>query len=217
MKQTEIDIEALKEKIINRLKSVNRKGMDKLIDYLTSRTDYFTAPASTTFHNNFKHGLALHSDNVTELLIEKNKRFNLNLSMDTIYITGYLHDLCKCNNYEEGYKIVKDDDGKWVGQKSYVTRDDILPLGHGSKSIIIAQQMITLTVEEALMINWHMGGYAPKEDYKELNKAIQMYPSVLAFHTADNEASHLMEVVVEPELRPVEEYNEYIKKKKNKK
>mgnify|MGYP006960407837 CR=1 FL=1 len=69
--KAEQEITELKDKIIGRLSSIKRDGIDELIKYLEERTDYFIAPASTKFHSNFDGGLAFHSDNVVELLIQK--------------------------------------------------------------------------------------------------------------------------------------------------
>ncbi len=90
------DRQEMQDKIIGRLSSIKRDGIDELIKYLLERTDYFIAPASTKFHSNFDGGLAFHSDNVVELMLQKNKQYSLGLSNDTIYLAGYLHDLCKC-------------------------------------------------------------------------------------------------------------------------
>lgn len=203
----------LQDKIIERLKSIKRDGIDDLIKYLLERTDYFTAPASTKFHSNFDGGLAFHSNNVVELLIQKNEQYKLGLSLDTIYLTGYLHDLCKCNIYEKTMRLKKDEmTGKWIGYASYEINESV-PLGHGEKSVILLQQFVKLTLEECLMIRWHMGAYIPKEDYRDYNKAIEMYKSVLAFTNADAEASHFLEEVREPELYKIEEYNQFVKER----
>lgn len=207
------DRQEMQDKIIGRLKSVNRDGIDDLIKYLLEDTDYFIAPASTKFHSNFDGGLALHSDNVVELLIKKNNQYKLGLSNDTIYLTGYLHDLCKCNLYEKDMRLKKDEmTGKWIGYASYEINEN-LPLGHGEKSVILAQQYVKLTLEECLMIRWHMGAYVPKEEHRDYNKAIEMFKSVLAFSNSDAEASHFMEEIREPEIYPIEEYNKYVKEK----
>lgn len=204
----------LQNKIISRLKTINRAGMDRLIDYICNKTDYFEAPASTKFHSNFKGGLAVHSDNVVEILLKKNEEYNLGLKQDSIYIIGYLHDLCKCNMYKETIKLRKNNLDKWEGYKTFSTEDE-LPLGHGEKSVILIQQFIKLSLEETMCIRWHMGAYLPKEDYTQLNKAIEKFKSVLITHIADLEASHLLEEVLEPEICSVEEYNAYIKEKNN--
>lgn len=211
--KAEQDREDLKEKILQRLRSVKRDGIDELIDYLVNRTDYFIAPASTKFHSNFDGGLAYHSNNVVELLMQKNEQHKLGLSEDTMYLTGYLHDLCKCNMYQKTMRLKKDEiTGKWIGYGSYEIEDNV-PLGHGEKSVILIQQFIKLTLEECLMIRWHMGAYVPKDEYRDYNKAIELYKSVLAFSNSDAEASHFVEEVSEPELYKIEEYNEFVKKK----
>ena len=215
--KAEQEITELKNKIIERLSSIKRDGIDELIKYLEERTDYFIAPASTKFHSNFDGGLAFHSDNVVELLIQKNKQYKIGLSEDTIYLTGYLHDLCKCNLYEKTMRLKKDEmTGKWIGYASYEF-DEKIPLGHGEKSVILLQQFVKLSLEECLMIRWHMGAYVPKDEYRDYNKAIEMHKSVLAFTNADAEASHFLEEVREPELYTIEEYNQYVKNKAMKK
>lgn len=207
------DMENLKNLILDRLKSVKRDGIDELIDYLVNRTDYFTAPASTKFHSNFDGGLAYHSHNVVELLLQKNKQYNLGLSDETIYLTGYLHDLCKCNMYEKTMRLKKDEmTGKWIGYASYEINEKI-PLGHGEKSVILLQQFVKLSLEECLMIRWHMGAYVPKDEYRDYNKAVEMYKTVLAFSNSDAEASHMLEEVHEPELYSIEEYNKFVREK----
>ena len=203
----------LQDKIIERLRSIKREGIEDLITYLLERTDYFIAPASTKFHSNFDGGLAFHSNNVVELLIQKNEQYKLGLSLDTIYLTGYLHDLCKCNIYEKTMRLKKDEmTGKWIGYASYEINENV-PLGHGEKSVILLQQFVKLSLEECLMIRWHMGAYIPKEDYRDYNKAIELYKSVLAFSNADAEASHFLEEVREPELYKIEEYNQFVKER----
>lgn len=211
------EMEALKDKILNRLRSIKRDGIEELINYLLERTDYFTAPASTKFHSNFDGGLAFHSDNVVELLIQKNEQYKLGLSNDTMYLTGYMHDLCKCNLYEKTMRLKKDEiTGKWIGYASYEF-DEKIPLGHGEKSVILLQQFVKLSLEECLMIRWHMGAYVPKDEYRDYNKAIEMYKSVLAFSNSDAEASHFLEEIREPQTYPIEEYNKFVKEKAMKK
>lgn len=207
------DMKKLKNTILDRLKTVKRDGIEELINYLLERTDYFTAPASTKFHSNFDGGLALHSHNVVELLIQKNQQYKLGLSNDTIYLTGYLHDLCKCNMYQKTMRLKKDEvTGKWIGYASYEI-DEKIPLGHGEKSVILLQQFVKLSLEECLMIRWHMGAYVPKEEHRDYNKAIEIYKSVLAFSNSDAEASHMLEEVREPELFTIEEYNRFVREK----
>ena len=65
-----------KEQIIKTLKSTNRAGMDKMIDWL-EKNGFFTCPASTRFHGAYEGGLADHSWNVYRLLDEYVEQFKL--------------------------------------------------------------------------------------------------------------------------------------------
>ena len=59
-------MEENKKVFLDLLKSVDRKGIDSLIDYLETKTDFYTAPASTKYHNNCIGGLLAHTLNVYE-------------------------------------------------------------------------------------------------------------------------------------------------------
>lgn len=190
-----------KKRIITNLRTIQRDGIEDLITYLQEKTDYFTAPASTNYHSNHEGGLWEHSDKVTELFKEKNQKFNLGLSEETINICGYGHDLCKCNFYKKAIKNVKEGKkinayGKevdnWI-EKEVWEIDDQLPLGHGEKSIILLQRFIPLNTFEVMAIRWHMG---VPEDYvsrKAYQKAVEKYPSIIALQTSDIESSFLLE------------------------
>jgi hypothetical protein len=189
----------LKEIILTELSTIQREGMNDLIDYISNKTDYFTAPASTNYHSNYEGGLAEHSHKVTQLFREKNERFSLGLSEDTIKICGYCHDWCKCCFYIKGKKNVKEGkkpDGRdnWI-EKEIWEIDDKLPLGHGEKSIILLQRFIPLSTEEVMIIRWHMGipeDYMSKKSYE---KATEKYKSIIAFHSSDLESSYLLEEI----------------------
>lgn len=190
------DIASIKDQIMNLLSNVNRQGMGKLITYLEQDTDFFIAPASTRFHGNYMGGLAEHSLNVYELFKKKNEQYDFGLSDDSVIIVSLLHDLCKANYYIESTRNVKKD-GKWT-QVPYYSVEDQTPFGHGEKSVILLQQFIRLSKEEVTLIRWHMGGYEPKENYNYVSAAWNMYKAGVALHTADLEASYILEKHVEP-------------------
>lgn len=189
------DLKGIKEKILSLLNSTERKGIDKVTKYL-EETDFFIAPASTRYHGNYAGGLAEHSLNVYEIFKEKNKRYDLGLSEDSIIIISLLHDLCKTNFYVEGTRNVKKD-GKWIQVPCY-TVEDGFPIGHGEKSVIMLQNFIRLTKDEMLAIRWHMGGYEPKENLNTISSAWNMCKVGVLLHTADLEASYILESHVEP-------------------
>lgn len=199
------------------LKSTNRDGIDKLIEFIR-KSDFYTAPASTRFHNCHEGGLLEHSLNVYDCLYNKVTRtdvFKKALSDSakefwdtddfekTIVIVALLHDLCKMFMYEvemKNKKIYSDHGSKKDNQGRYdwesvpgYTVNDIVPYGHGEKSVMMIEQFITLTKEERFAIRWHMGFTEPKENWNTLNAAIRMYPLILAVHEADLEATYMLE------------------------
>ena len=190
----------MKDRIVNLLAGVDRSGMDKVIDYL-NKSDFFTAPASTRYHGNFEGGLAEHSYNVYQLFKLKNEQYNLKLPEETVIIAALLHDFCKTDFYKKGIKNVKQ--GKkinyrgqevdnWV-EKEVWEVEDSYPIGHGEKSVILLQQLIPLTFEEIMLIRWHMGGFEAKENAMTMYNAYKMFPACVALHSADMEASYLLE------------------------
>ena len=161
--------EATKSEIISLLKKVNRDGIDRLIEFL-EKTDFFTAPASTKFHSNYEGGLADHSLNVYKELKELT---NGQWPEESIIIIGILHDICKVNNYKVEMRNKKNPDtGVWY-QEPYYTTDDMMPLGHGEKSVMLISEFIRLTKEELYSIRWHMGGYEPKENYSYIKQLVE--------------------------------------------
>lgn len=175
----------MKQKITKLLWKIDREGIDELIKYL-KYSDYFQAPASTKFHGCYEGGLAEHSFNVYKLFKEKNQRFNLNLSEESIIICALLHDLCKVSVYSE--KILKNGDKSTV---PYGFKEN-LPLGHCTKSLFIINKFIKLTTVEALIIRWHMS-WSDYEFKKHIDCARKIAPAIIAFICSDLEASSYLE------------------------
>jgi hypothetical protein len=200
------------------LGSVSKEGTDKLLRYIKKHTDFYTAPASTRFHSAYKGGLLQHTLNVYDCLAAKKMSpmwapILEKVSDESIIVIGLLHDLCKTNFYVETLKNQKTYDAEKVAAadprqvKHDATGDyiwetvtgyqieDKLPLGHGEKSVILAQSYIRLTCDEVMAIRWHMG-FSDMESPAEkasLSDAIRKYPICLAMAEADMEATYLME------------------------
>lgn len=184
----------LRDKFEQLLLDTGREGIDKLLVYLRT-TDFYTAPASTRFHNSCEGGLVSHSLNVYEMLKQKMEQplwARYNVSSGTIAIVSLLHDICKAGFYDVEMRNRKDDTGAWIKVPFYVVNDQ-LPYGHGEKSVYIVGSFIKLTREEAMAIRWHMGFSEPRENYSYLGKAMEMFPLIVALHEADMEATYLLE------------------------
>lgn len=182
----------MKEKFIELLKSTKREGIDDLLNWLENETDFFNAPASTKYHLSKEEGLLEHSLNVFNELAKEMSSTEFIDIFNSIIIVSLLHDVCKANYYTTNYRNVKTKNGEWV-QVPYYSIDDLLPLGHGEKSVILVQKYIDLTDEEVAAIRWHMGAYEPKENYSTLGNAFNKYPLALYLHIADLKATYIAE------------------------
>ncbi len=183
----------MKEHFIAALRTnVKREGVENLIAYL-EESDFFTAPASTKFHLACEGGLCEHSYNVFQRLLTMAKSENAPYSMETLAICGLLHDVCKANTYKTEMRNVKEN-GEWV-KKPYYAVDEKYPYGHGEKSVFIVQNYMRLTAEEAMAINWHMGGFDArvKGGSFSASTAYEKYPLAVLLHAADLLATYLDE------------------------
>ena len=189
-----------RERFIDLYKThIHREGADKLLEYLDSpASDFFTAPASTKFHNNVKGGLLQHSLNVYDCLVsyfESERRTKLlgleDVSDETLAVVALLHDLCKVNVYKESTRNQKDASGVWRQVPYYEFKDE-LPYGHGEKSVYIISGFMCLSREEAFAIRYHMG-FSTEDDARNVGAAFEMFPLALALSIADTEATYYLE------------------------
>ena len=114
-------------------------------------------------------------------------------SEETIAVCGLLHDVCKVNYYAIEMRNVKEDGG-WV-KKPFFKVDERFPYGHGEKSVFIINQYMKLSAEEAMAINWHMGGFDARVlgGSYSLSDAYAKFKLALLLHIADLEATYLDE------------------------
>ncbi len=191
-------MENAKEKFIEIYKKyIKREGSIELLEYL-KKTDFFVAPASTQFHSAYEGGLCEHSINVYNRFLnsvrnEYGEEYLTDEKMETIAICGLLHDICKIETFKVDYRNKKVD-GNWVTVPYYMVEDN-LPYGHGEKSVYIISGFMRLTREEAMMINWHMGGFDARVrgGAYGLSEAYYKFPLAVILHTCDMLATYLDE------------------------
>lgn len=166
---------------INKFKALSplpNEVTEELVDKLNVM-GYFEAPASTKYHGAYAGGLFDHSLNVFYALESYDRQW---VRPDSPFIIAFLHDLCKANQYER------------TDANSFVYRTDTLLSGHGEKSVMLCNLLpIKLTTEEIACIRYHMGAFVPKEEWSMYTNAIHRFPNVLWVHTADMEATHVIE------------------------
>lgn len=178
--------ELFKQELLN----TKREGIDKLIEWLDS-SDMKTAPASTRYHGNYEGGLLQHSLNVLKMARHQTSLIELfNVSDETLVITALLHDMCKVNYYKEEIAWKKNDNNQWESYTRYGV-EDYFPIGHGEKSIILAQRFISLTDVEVAMIRNHMS--FARDEINEVSRLFSIFPESLIISQADMMATYIIE------------------------
>lgn len=196
---------------LNLLESQVRITEEEKVAFLSflEAKGFFLAPCSTEYHLAEEGGLALHTLNVLWAARALRDAFGLfEVRDDSVTICALAHDLCKVEFYTRG-KRNKKIDGQWREVTVWEVKD-ALPLGHGERSLFLAQKFFRLTEREALAIRWHMGAFTGgvAEDYPTrmaLSEALKD-PLVALIHSADFTATRLLEAEVyqdRPELSVV--------------
>ncbi len=172
---------------------ITRQGSAELLEWL-SKTDFFTAPASSKFHCACENGLVQHSVNVYKVLRER--YFDpASDNEESFAICGLLHDICKTQFYKISTRNVKNETtGAWEKQPFYMVEDSF-PYGHGEKSVFLIERFLRLKTSEAMAIRWHMGGFddSAKGGSFSVSLAYERYPIAVKLHLADLESTYLRE------------------------
>lgn len=173
-------------------KYIHRDGADMLLSWL-EETSFFYDPASTRFHGAYEGGLCEHSVNVFEELVRLLKAYpEVTTTAETVAIVSLLHDVCKVGCYKQELRNKKVN-GVWVQQPTYVFQEEFPFGGHGSKSVYLVQKYMTLTDEEAVAINCHMGAWDRTPSDYGVGNAYERYPLAWLLHVADESATYIRE------------------------
>lgn len=194
-----------KKRFIELLRSTGRQGIEEVINYL-EESGFFTAPASTKYHLSFEGGLMEHCMNVYNMaiamrgpIVAMKPEMEEKLPEKSIIIAALLHDICKANIYKKTKKWDLGKDGNPVEQEKYTTNYSEMPVGHGEKSVIMLLSLgLKLTLDETVAIRWHMGAwdlaFQSYEAKSNINEAGNRYPLLALIQSADNMATHILEL-----------------------
>lgn len=171
-----------KTRFIEILKNTSKIGIVNVISWLES-TDFFEAPASTQYHENYSGGLCEHSLKVYDAFLKLKDTFDLDISDESIAIMSLLHDVCKIECYHKEKKNVKI--GQNWTQVDYWKYDDANPIGHGHKSVILLQfHGLRLNELEMNSIIAHMNGF-DKSDMFNSSSIYDKNELTIWLHLAD--------------------------------
>ena len=204
------EIAEMKQTFCDELRKINREGA--LIEDLISKLcegDFFTAPASTKFHNCMDGGLVAHSLNVYNNLKDLVAMKGLQdvIPEDSIRICALLHDMSKMGYYEktarnkkvyheEGSKF--DNLGKfdWVSEEGYQVKswnERFIYGSHEANSEFMVRCYIPLKVTESVAFLNHHGSIGNPNASREVSEIFHRYPLAALLHIADMTATFVDE------------------------
>ena len=191
---------------------LGRHGADNLLGWL-EQTDFFIAPASTRYHLAYEGGLCEHSINVyyrLNNLLYVSGEYDLYSKTETVAIVSLLHDVCKAECYIPAFrnrknysqqaiskadkKDIKHDlggDFVWECEQTYEF-DELFTYGHGEKSVLLIQDHMRLTHEEAQAIRYHMGTWNT-DDSRSVGKVYENNKLAFLLSVADQMATFIDE------------------------
>ena len=126
-----MNYEQLKIEFINLLRSTKREGMENVIEEL-SKTDFFTAPASSRYHEAYKHGLLQHCMEVYNqlrlLVYIESKKINEDIAIND-ELSYHCYMMCAKLTHMSGrlLKMPKNEKGEWYEKFDWKKRTPELP------------------------------------------------------------------------------------------
>ena len=165
--------------------------------------EFYTSPASTKFHGNFKSGLCVHSLMVTYQALKlapavfadwmKSKAAGkFTFTAEDVFVSALAHDFCKAGFYSTSYKNTKDVFGNWVKTPYYTVKSDVRNLGHGNESVLLLLEAMPSYIKKRPVIeavSRHMG-FSDLTDTEKMNYSnFLSNPLVLLIQFADQSAS----------------------------
>ena len=199
----------------NKIENV-KPAIESMIDYIIKdpmetaalkdwldNTDFWSAPASTKFHGNFKGGLCLHTIMVIKQAFEFAKPVLENfftspgaekytITAKDIFVSALVHDFCKTGFYGVEDRNTKDISGNWVKQPFYKTKSENRNLGHGNESVLMMLKVMPSMIDNRMVmeaVSRHMG-FSDLSDSEKYNYSNFLdNPLVVLLQLADQTAA----------------------------
>ena len=165
---------------------VHRKGIDDMLKYYDDN-GFYDAFASTSFHCNYKGGLAEHTFNVITNALKLADVLGSEVSRESIVLCALVHDAGKTNYYVPN--LLKS--GKTSGSKPMKINPDLRIKNHAFRSLMIVSKFLELTESERICILCHDGFFENSNREYMLSLDELLY----IVHSADLYAARFMEPV----------------------
>lgn len=205
-------IENNKMEFLQLVSQINIPNADTggLVEFL-DKADFFTAPASTKYHNNFEGGLCQHSLNVYHSLCNLYEQYKevipYEIDKNSLLICGLFHDISKTNFYQKsiGNKKIYNEQGTkhdnmgkfdWVSVETWTVRDPedrFLAGTHEENSVLLISRFIPLNQEETVAIMNHHMHTGDGIQFMDQTHICNQYPLAVLLHSADFLVTYIQE------------------------
>ena len=165
---------------------VKRDGINDMLQWYDNN-GFYEAWASTSFHCNYKGGLAEHTYNVIANALKLADVLKSEVSRESIVLCALLHDAGKCNYYVPN--LLKS--GKTSGSKPMKINPGLRIKNHAFRSLMIVSKFLELTESERICILCHDGFFENSNREYMLSLDELLY----IVHSADLYAARFMEPV----------------------
>ena len=128
---------------------------EKLVNFITTQTNFINAPASTKYHLCIPHGTLIHSNSVTKTAIKMNNALGCNIPLYKIITTCMFHDLGKHDDYIINEPTEKQKAAGYKANPPYLFNTDNIYNEHESQSLYIISQHLHLDEDEWTAILYH--------------------------------------------------------------
>ena len=108
--------------------------------------DFYTAPASTRYHDAYSSGLLIHTINVYLNACDVWNLYKFkNVNPEEFTLCALVHDWCKIGLYESYDRNVKKND-VWVKERAFKWREEgpAFSFGHGVTSMFLASRILSI-------------------------------------------------------------------------
>ncbi len=161
--------------------------------------EFFTSPASSKFHGDFKGGLCVHSLQVAYQALKFTEPFfadfmktkyaaNYTFLVQDIFVSAVAHDFCKAGFYSQSYRNTKDIFGNWTKTAYFTVKSSNRTLGHGNESVLLLLESMPSYLNKRPVleaVSRHMG-FSDVTDTEKINYSNFLdNPLVLLLQMAD--------------------------------
>lgn len=172
-------------------KMTEKANIEELLQYCRD-SDFYTAWASSSYHENRDGGLLQHSLNVCEYSMNLWKTFNSKVDLQSVIFCSLFHDLGKSGLKGDEYYVPNTlKSGNISGTKPIKINPKLRIKNHAMRSVLTLSKFVDMTEDEKVCIINHDGFYQAENRQAMLD----IFELLYIVHSADLYVARFIEPV----------------------